>query len=257
MKFAEQIQTGERPGPGAVTQASPGASPLAPLQSHATRREAVAERLRLEIVSARIAPGTLLRETAIAEQLGVSATPVREAFAELAAEGLLQIEAHRLKRVTPIEFSATHDLLRVQTRLWRMGYEWGIPNIGPAQIAELDAAVDTYRAALSEGDILRAIRAAHEFHTVFILASANKELLRSTLDRRSLIARFILLHGSSGISQAGLEQHSAIVDSLKSGDVDRVLTRLDELASRLLAMASAPEVRSETVENASGESDGF
>jgi len=214
---------------------------LTPLVSHATRREAVAARLRLEIVSGRIAPGTLLRETAIADQLGVSATPVREAFGELASEGLLQIEAHRLKRVTPIDFAATEDLIQVQTRLWRLGYEWGMPNVGSEGMERLDAAIAAYRFALEQNDPFGAISAAHEFHTVFIAASANRELLRSTLDRRALIARFILLHGASSISEAGLRQHVEMLSCFRRGDTDGVLSRLDELAARLLAMAQAPK----------------
>jgi len=224
------------PGAGSVA-----VDVLTPLRSHATRREAVADQLRLEIVSGRIPPGTLLRETAVAQRLDVSATPVREAFAGLAAEGLIQIETHRLKRVTPIDFGATHDLLRVQTRLWRFGYEWGMPNVGREGVDQLGAAIDDYRAALGREDILGAIRAAHDFHTVFITASANKELLRSTLDRRSLIARFILLHGASSVSDAGLRQHAAMLACFKDGDFDGVLSRLDELAARLLDTARTPK----------------
>ncbi|QNE06994.1 GntR family transcriptional regulator [Croceicoccus marinus] len=225
------------PSPGIKPQVALATGSQTPLQPNATRAEAVADRLRLEIVSARIAPGTLLRETAVAEQLGVSPTPVREAFAALAAEGLLQVEAHRLKRVTPIDLAATHDLLRVQTKLWRFGYEWGMPNVGPEEIARLGHAIEIYRDALDRGHALAAIRAGHEFHSVFIIASANAELLRSTLDRRSLIARFILLHGSTTISKAGLRKHKAILACLKRGDADGVLIQLDELAARLLAMA--------------------
>jgi DNA-binding GntR family transcriptional regulator len=224
--------------PGNPSPPALGTGSLSPLLSKATRAEAVAERLRLEIVSARIAPGTLLRENAVASQLGISPTPVREAFAALAAEGLLQVEAHRLKRVTPIDFIAMRDLLRVQTRLWRFGYELGMPRIGPEEITRLSCAIDTYRDALDRGDALAAIRAGHDFHSVFIVASKNAELLRSTLTRRSLIARFILLHGSTTISTAGLRKHRAILACLKRGDAEGVLIQLDELAARLLAMAS-------------------
>ena len=233
---AEQVHA-----PALPVAASVAVDVLTPLRSHATRREAVADQLRLEIVSGRIPPGTLLRETAVAQRLNVSATPVREAFAGLAAEGLIQIETHRLKRVTPIDFGATHDLLRVQTRLWRFGYEWGMPNVGPEGVAQLGVAIDDYHDALEQKDTLGAIRAAHDFHTVFITASANKELLRSTLDRRSLIARFILLHGASSVTMAGLRQHAAMLACFKRGDSDGVLSRLDELAARLLDTARIPQ----------------
>jgi DNA-binding GntR family transcriptional regulator len=202
-----------------------------------TLREAVADQLRTAIVSGALQPGFLLKETELALRLGVSPTPVREALMDLSAEGLVEIEAHRLKRVTPIHLPSMLDLLGVQTALWRMGYVWSFPRIGAGEFVQLEEAVTAYRAALAQGDKLAAIRAGHDFHTIFISASNNRELLRVTLDRRSLIARFILLHGSSTVSRAGLRQHSAILDSARRGDTDDVLARLDLLATRMVALA--------------------
>lgn len=207
------------------------------LDTPLTLRESVADRLRGAIVAGEIAPGTLLRESELALGLGVSATPVREALATLAAEGLVEIETHRLKRATPIHAAAMRDLLRVQAALWRMGYVWGLPRVGRATVIELDAAIDSYADALDRDDPLAAIRAGHAFHTAFIAASANSELLRVTLDRRSLIARFILLHGRETVSRNGLDQHRAILAAYRRGDTADVLARLDQLSTRLIALA--------------------
>ncbi len=204
-----------------------------------TLRESAADRLSMAIVSGEIAPGALLRETELALRLGVSATPVREALATLAAEGLVEIETHRLKRATPIHAAAMRDLLRVQAALWRMGYVWGLPRVDRVTLAALDAALDGYAAALDRDDTLAAIHAGHAFHTAFITASANTELLRVTLDRRALIARFILLHGRETISHAGLDQHRAILAAWRRGDSADVLVRLDRLSARLIALADS------------------
>jgi DNA-binding GntR family transcriptional regulator len=202
-----------------------------------TLRESVAEQLRGAIITGELAPGLLLKETELSLRLGVSATPVREALAELAAEGLVEIQTHRLKRVAPVDMAASADLLRVQSALWRMGYVWALPNIAADGLPELDAAIAAYQSCLTRRDALGAIRAGHDFHTSFITASGNGELLRVTLDRRSLIARFILLHGRSTISRAGLQQHRAILEALRRGDHDGVLAGLDRLAARLIALA--------------------
>src|ERR1700743_620444 len=87
------------------------------IASPLTLRQAVIERLRDAIILGALKPGELLRETALAARLGVSATPVREALGDLAAEGLVEIEARRLKRVTPIDLKAMADLFRVQAEL--------------------------------------------------------------------------------------------------------------------------------------------
>lgn len=206
------------------------------LRSPSTLRQAVVERLRDAIIDGSLAPGALLRETGLAASLGVSATPVREAFGTLASEGLVEIEAHRLKRVAPIDFKATLDLFRVQSELWRLGYVWGMPRIGAPELAALEATVADYRRAVEANDALAVIRAGHAFHTVVITASDNGELLRSTLDRRSLMARFILRHGRSTLSRNGLRHHEAMLLALQRGDTGDVLSRLAQISQRMFAM---------------------
>ena len=198
----------------------------------------MAEQLRTAIVAGTLVPGALLRETELARPpaLGVSATPVREALGELAAEGLVEIQTHRLKRVSLIEPGATADMLRVQAALWRMGYVWGLANIGATELAGLDAAVAAYQAALTRHDIVAAVRASHDFHTIFIAASGNTELLRVTLDRRSLIARFIVRRGSATISRSGLQQHRAMLAAHRRGDAAGLLAGLDRLAAKLVSL---------------------
>lgn len=210
---------------------------LQPLASPLTLRFAVAEHLRTAIVAGELAPGLLLREVELAARVGVSATPIREALVELSAEGLVEIEPNRLKRVAPIHPEATLDLLRVQTALWRMGYVWSFANLGAAETQRLEKSLLDYKTALDAGQTLAAIRAGHAFHTVFVEASRNRELLRVTLDRRSLIARFILLRGAASISVAGLKQHRLILKALQHGDRAEVLTRLDQMAAKLIGLA--------------------
>jgi DNA-binding GntR family transcriptional regulator len=209
------------------------------LQSPATRRQAVAAVLRSRIVAGVIPPGALLRETALAQDLNVSATPVREALGTLASEGLVEVETHRLKRATPIDPDVTRDLIRVQAELWRLGYAWGMPRIGAAEIRTLKRAIARYSAALASGEYMAAIMAGLDFHTIFIKASESRELLRSTLDRRGLIARFIFLHGITTLRESGLREHEAILQAFLAGDQDGVLACLDRMAARLIALCDA------------------
>lgn len=208
------------------------------IASPLTLRQAVIERLRDAIIMGALKPGELLRETALAARLGVSATPVREALGDLAAEGLVEIEARRLKRVTPIDRGAMADLFRVQAELWRLGYVWGMPRVGPAGVTELVSALSRYRTAIVEENLLAAIRAGHDFHTVFIIASGNTELLRSTLDRRSLVARFVLLHGRDTLSKNGVRLHESMLRAFRKADYADVLSHLDRMSQRLLELAT-------------------
>lgn len=223
-------------------RAVPMSLPLQPAGAAATRREAVIDGLRDAIVTGVLEPGAFLRETALALQLGVSATPVREAMAVLHAEGLVEIEVHRHKRVTPIDLVATRDLLEVQAHLWRLGYVRGIPHLGPRRLRELQHHIARYRHALGEGPENRpaarldAIRASHAFHTSVIAAAANSELLRVTLDRLALVARFILLRGGGTINAAGLRLHEDILAAVEQGDRAQAMTHFDSLCARMIAL---------------------
>lgn len=210
--------------------------PCGPIASPSTLRQAVVEQLRDAIVSGSFEPGALLRETALARLLGVSATPVREALGELASEGLVEIQAHRLKRVAPMDFAATLDLFRVQAELWRLGYKWGMPLINRRHIIALEQALGRYRIAIDRNEPLDAIRAGHAFHTIFITASANSELLRATLDRRSLMARFVLRHGRETLSMAAFRHHEAILRAFRNGDHGNVIERVDQISERLFTL---------------------
>jgi DNA-binding GntR family transcriptional regulator len=219
--------------------------PLSLVRPHGpvTRRDAVVDVLRDSIVTGALEPGAFLREAALAARLGVSATPVREAMAQLQAEGLVEIEAHRHKQVTPIRLAATRDLLDVQAQLWRLGYLRGLPHVSAAQLAELRAHVDAYAQVVGQGEEcppaarLLAIRASHAFHATVIEAAASSELLRVTLDRLALVARFILLRGGATISLAGLRLHQAILTAIEIGDHQQALTHFDSLNARMIALA--------------------
>jgi DNA-binding GntR family transcriptional regulator len=115
-----------------------------------------------------------------------------------------------------------------------------VPRVGSGEIDRLGEAVGAYGDALAAGNVLAAIRASHEFHSIIITASANRELLRATLDRRALVARFILLHGRRTVSAAGLRRHEAILGDVRAGDVTAALDRLDSMSARLIELAASP-----------------
>ncbi|MDC7122744.1 GntR family transcriptional regulator [Cellulomonas fimi] len=77
--------------------------PLVPHPSAAALSDGVHRQLEREIVDGRLAPGAALREAEVAERLGVSRTPVREALRRLAESGLVRIEASRSYRVAPLD----------------------------------------------------------------------------------------------------------------------------------------------------------
>jgi len=129
-------------------------------------------------------------------------------------------------------------LLAVQAHLWKLGYEWGVPRIAAGDMDRLEAALSAYRSALADGDSLAVVIASHDFHTAVISAAANRELLRATLDRRALVARFILARGEETLTLSGLRLHEAILADIRRRNVTAALQKLEAMAARLMALTS-------------------
>jgi DNA-binding GntR family transcriptional regulator len=141
-----------------------------------TRREAVLRQIRGEIVSGELPAGTVIKDAEVAARLGVSITPVREAIAQLAAEGLIDLAPNRPRRVTEITQKNALELVDVMAVLACAGFEWGAPNLTDEHIAKMRARLDEFVDALRREDVTLAGAAGADFSTTAILASGNREL---------------------------------------------------------------------------------
>ena len=141
-----------------------------------TRAQAIARHLREEIVAGRLAPGTVIKDAELADRLGVSITPVREAIVLLSAEGLIDISPNRTRRVTDVTQKNALELTDVMCVLACAGVEWGVPNLTGADLARMRQRLGEMLAALGAGDGGAATSAGADFSTIMISASGNREL---------------------------------------------------------------------------------
>ena len=141
-----------------------------------TRREAVLRQIRDEILTGVLPAGTVLKDAEVAARLGVSITPVREAIAQLAAEGLIDIAPNRTRRVTGVTQKSALELIDVMTVLACAGFEWGVPNLSAAHLERMRLRLDEFVENLQVGNITAATAAGADFSTIVILASGNREL---------------------------------------------------------------------------------
>jgi DNA-binding GntR family transcriptional regulator len=141
-----------------------------------TRAEAIARHLREEIVAGRLAPGTVIKDAELADRLGVSITPVREAIVLLSAEGLIDISPNRTRRVTDVTQKNALELIDVMCVLACAGVEWGVPNLTGADLARMRQRLAEMLAALGAGDGGAATSAGADFSTIMISACGNREL---------------------------------------------------------------------------------
>lgn len=137
-----------------------------------TRAGAVAERLRQMIKSGELPPGTHLRQADFAERLGVSTTPVREAFVALAREGLVRQDAHRGVVVFEPSVDELDEVYEIRMALEPFATELATKQLTDHDLIALGRIVEQMRAAKPK----RYVELNSEFHTRIYDAAARPRL---------------------------------------------------------------------------------
>lgn len=180
-----------------------------------TRREAVVQRLRSEIIAGELAPGTVLKDAELAARLGMSITPVREAIAQLAAEGLVDISPNRTRKVAGLTQKSALELVDVMELLACEGFARGVDNLSDDQIRAMRARYTAFAEGLERGDVTAASAAGADFSTIVVMAGGNREL-QSLIDlvvTRSL--RMLALGPDSDLWNPWLRGYRDILELLE------------------------------------------
>jgi DNA-binding GntR family transcriptional regulator len=210
-----------------------------------TDRPPSAARRAHEHVKARLLDGTyrdgsLLSEGAIASELQISRTPVREAFLQLEAEGLLELYPKRGALVVPVTAAEVADLFDARMALERhclVRLAAGPP--APALRDELAAILDRQRDRLAAGDQAGFAAADRELHRAWVVATGNQVLLGlydQLRDRQQRITARMLARDGPARSRELLAEHEEIVDALTHGRGDDAVTALERHLSAARAV---------------------
>jgi len=172
------------------------------------------------LLDGRFPGGMLLSENALAQQLEISRTPVRQAFGQLEAEGLVELYPRRGALVVPISASEADDVHEARDLLERHCARRAA-SAGPALAAELaDAIAEQERALTGSGSGFAV--ADRRFHRAIVAAAGNRLLARAydaLADRHQRIAATTVARDPSRI-QRFIDEHRAIADALAGGDGD-------------------------------------
>ncbi|MEV2238346.1 GntR family transcriptional regulator [Micromonospora sp. NPDC049891] len=176
--------------------------------------------IRDAIVNGTLTPGERLNDADLAQWLGVSRTPVREALARLEEAGLVRTKPGRYTMVSPLDLRALRGAQSVTTAMHELAVREALPNLSTAELDAMRAANARFAQALRANDVDAAIAADDDFHGVTVAASANAAL-RSVLDqftpalRRLERLRFASLSGRGSVAQ-----HERIIALCEAGDVE-------------------------------------
>lgn len=160
--------------------------------------------------------GARVRDAAIAAEMGVSRTPVREALLRLSREGLLSAETGRGFRLTPLDRTELRDIGSILAALEPLALDQS----SDPEAERLGRLADVVRQLeLTRGDIARCIELDEEFHRVLLEDCPNRRLLALVATLRRSLRRYLhhYLQRGGRVSLSSL-QHSRIAEALRKGD---------------------------------------
>ncbi|SDP86695.1 DNA-binding transcriptional regulator, GntR family [Lentzea jiangxiensis] len=192
-------------------------------------KERAAAEIRSAIVRGDLQPGTPIKDVELAERLGLSRTPVREALATLTDEGLVETKPHAYTRVTALEAEPVLDALVVVQTMHSLAVGIAVLRKMPAEdIAAMRAANEAFKKALEANDAVAALAADDEFHAVAVHRCGNFAVA-ATIDRYTpLVRRAEHSRFSSPQARHSVTQHDQIIEACERGDHEQASLLVDE-----------------------------
>jgi DNA-binding GntR family transcriptional regulator len=243
-------------GPAHAVSADAGATPTAVAPPPAARAAgngrtlpgAVAGQLRERIIQGEFPPGSRLNERALCDLLGVSRTPMREAFRVLAAEGLVQIEPNRGAQVVALSEANIREAFEVIGGLEAMSCRLACERATDVEIAEIRALTYEMMASHARHDLPTYFRTNREIHERISLASHNS-LLKQLYDAQNARVQNLRFVSNENRQKwdLAMREHIEMADALNARDADRLagimrqhLQRKCEAALKTLNAGQAP-----------------
>ncbi|MFJ8965680.1 GntR family transcriptional regulator [Lentzea sp. NPDC102401] len=191
-------------------------------------KERAAAEIRTAIVRGDLEPGTPIKDVELAEKLGLSRTPVREALATLTDEGLVETKPHAYTRVTALEAEPVRDALVVVQSMHALAIGIAVPKMPAEDLAAMRAANKAFKKALDTNDAVAALAADDEFHAVAVHRCGNFAIA-ATIDRFTpLVRRAEHSRFSSPDARHSVTQHQQIIEACEKGDPALAATLVDE-----------------------------
>ncbi len=184
-------------------------------------RDVVFNTLRQAILRGDLAPGERLMEIQLAERLGVSRTPIREAIRKLELEGLVLMIPRKGAEVAGISEKSLRDVLEVRCSLEELATGLACQRMNKEQITQLEAARDAFAKAVASGDIMEMAERDEKFHDVIVDGSDNSRLIQILGNLREQMYRYRLEYiKEEDKRQVILLEHENIVKAIRARHVD-------------------------------------
>lgn len=190
-------------------------------QIHRTSlRDQVYQQLRNAIINLELEPGERVNDKLLAEEFGVSRTPVREALKRLEDEGLIISSPGSETKVSQVDNSQSRDAFTVVASLHELAACLAIPHLTEEQAVHMEKINADFELAIKNEKRLDAIQLDDSFHGVILTASKNPEILVALERLMPKIRRLELLKFSAFDGMNSVKQHNDIIQSIKNNKSD-------------------------------------
>ena len=194
---------------------------LAPirLDSYQPLREVVCESIRDAIRKGILKPGERIMEIQLAEELGVSRTPVREAIRKLELEGYVVMMPRRGTYVANMSIRDISEIFEIRTALESLSNGLAAERITPEELEHLQRLLVMISSYIETKDMDKIVETDIEFHDLLYHAARNSRLVGIISNLRDQLTRFRTLSMSyPGRLEATLDEHRMIVEAIAQGD---------------------------------------
>lgn len=208
-----------------------------------TTQESVVDHLRSLILSRYLKPGDRLVQSDLAEELGVSRTPIREALHKLASEGLVSFSAYKGASVTDFSLVELEEIYNVRIALEGYAAYLAAQYITEKELKQMEALLLKTEEALQQTDHIHLLELNRKFHTILYGASRQQRLYEMIINHLELSDLYRLMYFTvEHLCADTFVEHKELVEILRQGDAEEAErhTRfyLQQTASALISFLS-------------------
>ena len=187
-------------------------------------RDVVFNTLRQAILRGELKPGERLMEIQLANKLGVSRTPIREATRKLELEGLVLMIPRRGAEVAEITEKSLRDVLEVRRALEELSVGLACDRMSAEDIALLKEAAKEFEETLKDGDVTAYAEADVKFHDIIYLATENQRLIQLLYNLREQMYRYRVEYlKRTEVHPILLKEHDYIIECIEKRDKENAM----------------------------------
>ena len=185
-------------------------------------RDVVFNTLRQAILRGELKPGERLMEIQLANKLGVSRTPIREAIRKLELEGLVLMIPRKGAEVAEITEKSLRDVLEVRRALEELAVQLACEKITKEEIRELERVAKEFQQVVKSSDITEIAEVDVRFHDIIYTATDNQKLIQLLNNLREQMYRYRVEYlKRDGVFPQLIAEHEAIIRHIENNEKEK------------------------------------